>query len=52
MIGRARAAGAQYSRRDLPFEPGPGTATRFVNVTVTPYDAPDSPAEHWSRSPT
>ncbi len=40
VIHRARAAGAQYSRRELAFEPGPGAATRFVNVTVTPYDAP------------
>ena len=43
MITRARAAGAQYSRRELPFEPGPGAMTRFVNVTVTPYDAPGLP---------
>jgi len=43
VIARARAAGAQYSRRELPFEPGPGAATRFVNVTVTPYDAPGHP---------
>ena len=43
VISRARAAGAQYSRRELPFEPGPGAAVRFVNVTVTPYDAPGCP---------
>ena len=40
VISRARVAGAQYSRRDLPFDPGPGAASRVVNVTVTPYDAP------------
>ena len=40
VISRARVAGAQYSRRDLPFDPGPGAAARVVNVTVTPYDAP------------
>jgi two-component system nitrogen regulation sensor histidine kinase GlnL len=43
MITRARGASAQYSRRELPFEPGPGAVTRFVNVTVTPYDAPGMP---------
>jgi two-component system nitrogen regulation sensor histidine kinase GlnL len=43
VISRARVAGAQYSRRELPFDAGPGTATRFVNVTVTPYDAPGHP---------
>jgi len=26
VISRARVAGAQYSRRDLPFDPGPGAA--------------------------
>jgi len=43
LISRARAAGAQYVRRELPFEPGPGAAPRFVDVTVTPYDAPGHP---------
>lgn len=40
VIGRARAAGAQYSRRELPFEAGPGVPVRFVDLTVTPFDAP------------
>jgi len=40
MVGRARAAGAQYSRRELAFDGGPGSGQRFVDVTVTPYDAP------------
>ena len=43
MIGRARAAGAQYSRRELPFETGPAAPPRFVDLTVTPYDAPGRP---------
>ena len=43
VVDRARAAGAQYARRDLPFDPGPGAAARVVNVTVTPYDAPGHP---------
>lgn len=43
VVSRARVAGAQYSRRELPFEAGPATATRYVNVTVTPYDAPGWP---------
>jgi len=43
LIRRARTAWAQYSRRELPFEPGPGCAARFVDVTVTPYDAPGHP---------
>jgi two-component system nitrogen regulation sensor histidine kinase GlnL len=43
VVSRARVAGAQYSRRELPFDPGPGAAARFVNVTVTPYDAPGMP---------
>jgi len=43
VISRARAAGAQYSRRDLPIDPGPGATARVVNVTVTPYDAPGCP---------
>ena len=40
VIGRARAAGAQYSRRELPFEAGPGAAPRTLDVTVTPFDQP------------
>ncbi len=43
MIGRARAAGAQYSRRELPFEAGPGGAPRTLDVTVTPFDQPGRP---------
>lgn len=43
VVSRARAAGAQYSRRELPFDPGPGASPRAVNVTVTPYDAPGHP---------
>jgi two-component system nitrogen regulation sensor histidine kinase GlnL len=43
VISRARVAGAQYARRELPFDAGPGAAPRFVNVTVTPYDAPGHP---------
>ena len=43
MIGRARAAGAQYSRRELPFEAGPGAALRTLDVTVTPFDQPGRP---------
>ena len=43
VIARARVAGAPYSRRELPFEGGPGAATRHVDVTVTPYDAPGYP---------
>ncbi len=43
VIGRARAAGAQYSRRELPFESGPTGPVRFVDLTVTPFDAPGLP---------
>jgi two-component system nitrogen regulation sensor histidine kinase GlnL len=43
VIGRARGAGAQYSRRELPFEAGPAAPTRYVDVTVTPFDAPGFP---------
>ena len=43
VISRARVAGAQYSRRELPFEAGPGSSPRYVDVTVTPYDAPGFP---------
>ena len=38
VIARARAAGAQYSQRELPFEAGPGAARRNVDVTVTPFE--------------
>jgi two-component system nitrogen regulation sensor histidine kinase GlnL len=40
IIARARAAGAQYSRRELAFDAGPGAAPRTLDVTVTPFDAP------------
>jgi two-component system nitrogen regulation sensor histidine kinase GlnL len=43
VIARARAAGAQYSRRELPFESGPAAPPRFVDLTVTPFDAPGFP---------
>ena len=43
VISRARGAGAQYSRRELTFEAGAGAAPRFVDVTVSPYDAPGHP---------
>jgi two-component system nitrogen regulation sensor histidine kinase GlnL len=43
VISRARAAGAQYSRRELPFEAGPAAPQRFVDVTVTPFDCPGHP---------
>ena len=43
VIGRARAAGAQYSRRELPFEDGHGAAPRMLDVTVTPFDQPGRP---------
>jgi two-component system nitrogen regulation sensor histidine kinase GlnL len=43
VIGRALAAGAQYSRRELPFEAGPGAAPRTLDVTVTPFDQPGRP---------
>jgi two-component system nitrogen regulation sensor histidine kinase GlnL len=43
VISRARVAGAQYSRRELQFETGPGAPIRFVDVTITPYDAPGYP---------
>jgi len=43
VIDRARAAGAQYSRRELSFETGPSSPPRFVDLTVTPYDAPGQP---------
>jgi two-component system nitrogen regulation sensor histidine kinase GlnL len=43
MIARARAAGAQYSRREVPFEAGPGAPLRMLDVTVTPFDQPGHP---------
>ncbi len=43
VIARARAAGAQYSRRELPFESGPAAPARCIDVTVTPFDAPGQP---------
>jgi len=43
MIARARSSGAQYSRRELPFEAGPGAAPRMLDVTVTPFDQPGRP---------
>jgi two-component system nitrogen regulation sensor histidine kinase GlnL len=43
VIGRARASGAQYSRRELSIESLPGAASRIVDVTVTPFDAPGRP---------
>ncbi len=38
VIARARAADAQYSRREIPFEAGPGAPPRVLDVTVTPFD--------------
>jgi two-component system nitrogen regulation sensor histidine kinase GlnL len=43
VVARARVAGAPYSRREIPFEASPGGATRYVDVTVTPFDAPGHP---------
>ncbi len=40
VVSRARAAGAQYSRREIPFEAGPGAPLRVLDVTVTPFDPP------------
>ena len=40
VIARARAAAAPYSRREVPFEAGPGAPPRVLDVTVTPFDAP------------
>jgi two-component system nitrogen regulation sensor histidine kinase GlnL len=39
VIARARAAGAQYSQRELAFEAGPGSAHRNLDVTVSPFDS-------------
>ena len=43
VVNRARAAAAQYSRREIPFEAGPGAPPRVIDVTVTPFDAPGHP---------
>jgi two-component system nitrogen regulation sensor histidine kinase GlnL len=43
VIERARAAGAQYSRRELPLEGAHGMPSRVVDVTITPFDAPGRP---------
>jgi two-component system nitrogen regulation sensor histidine kinase GlnL len=43
VISRARAASAQYSRREIPFEAGPGAPLRTLDVTVTPFDQPGRP---------
>jgi two-component system, NtrC family, nitrogen regulation sensor histidine kinase GlnL len=43
VIGRARAASAQYSRREVPFEAGPAAPLRTLDVTVTPFDQPGRP---------
>ena len=40
VITRARGAGAPYSRRELPYETVPGGPTRFVDITVTPFEQP------------
>jgi two-component system nitrogen regulation sensor histidine kinase GlnL len=43
VIDRARAAGAQYSRRELPLEGAHGLPSRVVDVTISPFDAPGRP---------
>ena len=43
VVSRARAAGAQYSRREIPFESGPGALPRTLDATVTPFDQPGRP---------
>src|SRR5688572_5680023 len=40
VIDRARGAGAPYSRRELTLEGTHGMASRVVDVTITPFDAP------------
>jgi len=40
LVARARKVGVTCSRRELPFEAGPGEGGRFVDVTVTPFDPP------------
>jgi two-component system, NtrC family, nitrogen regulation sensor histidine kinase GlnL len=40
VVSRARAAAAQYSRREIPFEAGPGAPPRVLDATVTPFDPP------------
>ena len=53
VVSRARAAGAQYSRREIPFEAGPGAPPRVLDVTVTPFDPRRADrAACSSRSPT
>ena len=44
VVTRARAAAAQYSRREIPFEAGPGAPPRVLDVTVTPFDFPGRPS--------
>ena len=43
VISRSRTTGTQYSRRELPFEAGPGAPLRMLDVTVTPFDQPGRP---------
>jgi two-component system nitrogen regulation sensor histidine kinase GlnL len=43
VIDRSRAAGSRYSRREIPFEAGPGAPQRVLDATVTPYDTPNRP---------
>ena len=43
LIARARAASAQYSRRELSIAGSHGAPARTVDVTVTPFDAPGRP---------
>src|SRR5262245_18393088 len=43
LIGRDRAASAQYSRRELAIEANHGVPARTVDVTVSPFDAPGRP---------
>jgi two-component system nitrogen regulation sensor histidine kinase GlnL len=44
VISRARAAGAQYSRREIPFEAGPGAQPIVLDATVTPFEQPGRPS--------
>jgi two-component system nitrogen regulation sensor histidine kinase GlnL len=43
VIDRARATGAPYSQRELPFDGGPSSVPRVVDVTVAPFDQPGFP---------
>jgi len=43
VVNRARAAAAQYSRRELSIEGSHGAPARVVDVTITPFDAPGRP---------